>query len=356
MAGLTLENVSKDFGGGAAVDGVSLEMRDGEFLAVLGPSGCGKTTLLRLVAGFERVTGGTIRIGARAVSMPGSHVPPEDRRVGVVFQSYALWPHMDVAGNIAYPLRVAGRERADIERRVAQALDTVGLSGLGARRPADLSGGQRQRVALARCLVMEPSVVLLDEPLANLDTHLRGAMQREFEDYHRRTGTTMVYITHDQAEAMALADRIAVMSSGRLVQLAPPASLYREPVSRMVAEFIGQASVVLGDVLSDEAAGRVRARVFGLDCVLRAAPGQTARRGAEICLRPDDIGFSETGGQTGHATIRRMSYRGGAFALEVSPDAAPDTVLRLGVREPTTLATGGRLTLAITDGWVIPAS
>jgi iron(III) transport system ATP-binding protein len=307
MAGLTLENVSKDFGAAAVVDGVSLEMRDGEFLAVLGPSGCGKTTLLRLVAGFERVTGGTIRIGARAVSMPGVHVPPEDRRVGVVFQSYALWPHMDVAGNIAYPLRVAGRERADIERRVAQALDTVGLSGLGARRPADLSGGQRQRVALARCLVMEPSVVLLDEPLANLDTHLRGAMQREFEDYHRRTGTTMIYITHDQAEAMALADRIAVMSSGRLVQLAPPARLYREPVSRMVAEFIGQASVVLGDVLSNEAAGRVRARVFGLDCVLRAAPGQTARRDAEICLRPDDIGFSEAGAQKGHATIRRMS-------------------------------------------------
>jgi iron(III) transport system ATP-binding protein len=181
-------------------------------------------------------------------------------------------------------------------------------------------------------------------------------MQREFEDYHRRTGTTMIYITHDQAEAMALADRIAVMSSGRLVQLAPPARLYREPVSRMVAEFIGQASVVLGDVLSNEAAGRVRARVFGLDCVLRAAPGQTARRDAEICLRPDDIGFSEAGAQKGHATIRRMSYRGGAFALEVSPDAAPDTVLRLGVREPTTLATGGRLTLAITDGWVIPAS
>jgi iron(III) transport system ATP-binding protein len=195
MAGLTLETVSKDFGGAAAVDGVSLEMRDGEFLAVLGPSGCGKTTLLRLVAGFERVTSGTIRIGARAVSTPGGHVPPEERRVGVVFQSYALWPHMDVAGNIAYPLRVAGRARDDIDRRVAQALDTVGLSGLGARRPADLSGGQRQRVALARCLVMEPSVVLLDEPLANLDTHLRGAMQREFEDYHRRTGTTMVYIT-----------------------------------------------------------------------------------------------------------------------------------------------------------------
>jgi ABC-type Fe3+/spermidine/putrescine transport system ATPase subunit len=176
--------------------------------------------------------------------------------VGVVFQSYALWPHMDVAGNVAYPLRVAGIAEGEMRRRVDQALETVGLSGLGARRPADLSGGQRQRVALARCLVMEPSLVLLDEPLANLDTHLRGAMQREFDEYHRRTGTTMLYITHDQAEAMALADRVAVMSQGRLVQLAPPSRLYREPATRMVAEFIGHASVLDCDVLSATDAGR----------------------------------------------------------------------------------------------------
>jgi iron(III) transport system ATP-binding protein len=356
MAGLTLDGVSKEFGGVAAVDGVSLEMRDGEFLAVLGPSGCGKTTLLRLVAGFERVTRGAIRIGARTMSSDAGHVPPEERRVGVVFQTYALWPHMDVAGNVAYPLRVAGQGREEIARRVAQALETVGLSGFGARRPADLSGGQRQRVALARCLVMEPSLVLLDEPLANLDTHLRGAMQREFEDYHRRTGTTMLYITHDQAEAMALADRIAVMSQGRLVQVAPPARLYREPATRMVAEFIGQASVVPGDVLAATEGGRVRARVFGLDCTLRAAPGQQPRAGADICLRPDDIAFEDTGAGPGNATIRRMRYRGGAFALDVVPDAAPDAALRLAVREPTPLSPGARLTLAVADGWVIPSS
>ena len=356
MAGLTLDGVTKEFGGAAAVDGVSLDLRDGEFLAVLGPSGCGKTTLLRLVAGFERVTRGTIRIGDHAVSSDAAHVPPEDRRVGVVFQSYALWPHMDVAGHIAYPLRVAAQPREAIDRRVAQALETVGLSGLGARRPADLTGGQRERVALARCLVMEPSLVLLDEPLANLDTHLRGAMQREFEDYHRRTGTTMVYITHDQAEAMALADRIAVMSRGKLVQLAPPARLYREPATRMIAEFVGQASVVAGDVLSGCEAGRVRARVFGLDCALRAAPGETSRAGAEICLRPDDIETCVAGAGAGNATVRRMSYRGGAFALEVAPDAAPEAALRLTVREPSDLSPGSRLTLSIADGWVIPSS
>jgi iron(III) transport system ATP-binding protein len=356
MAGLTLGNVTKEFGGVPAVDDVSLEMRDGEFLAVLGPSGCGKTTLLRLVAGFERVTNGTIRIGERTMSGARGHVPPEERRVGVVFQTYALWPHMDVAGNVAYPLRVAGQGRDEIARRVAQALETVGLSGFGTRRPADLSGGQRQRVALARCLVMEPALVLLDEPLANLDTHLRGAMQREFEDYHRRTGTTMLYITHDQAEAMALADRIAVMSQGKLIQVAPPARLYREPATRMVAEFIGQASVVVGDVLSAAEGGRVRARVFGLDCALRAAPGQTPRAGAGICLRPDDIDHRPAGDGPGNATIRRMSYRGGAFALEAAPDAAPDAVLRLAAREPTSLAPGGRLALTVADGWVIPSS
>jgi iron(III) transport system ATP-binding protein len=356
MAGLTLETVTKEFGGVPAVDGVSLEMQDGEFLAVLGPSGCGKTTLLRLVAGFERVTRGTITIGTQTMSAADGHVPPEDRRVGVVFQTYALWPHMDVAGNVAYPLRVAGQDREEIARRTAQALETVGLSGFGGRRPADLSGGQRQRVALARCLVMEPSLVLLDEPLANLDTHLRGAMQREFEDYHRRTGTTMLYITHDQAEAMALADRIAVMSQGRLIQLAPPTRLYREPATRMVAEFIGQASVVSGDVLSAVDGGRVRARVFGLECVLRAAPGHAARAGAEICLRPDDIVFAEAPAGGGNATIRRMSYRGGAFAIEAAPDSAPETALRLAAREPTALAPGARLTLGVADGWVIPAA
>jgi iron(III) transport system ATP-binding protein len=351
-----LDQVAKDFDGVQAVDGVSIDVGDGEFIAVLGPSGCGKTTILRLIAGFERISRGRITIAGQAVSSPDAHVPPERRRVGVVFQSYALWPHMDVAGNVGFPLRVAALPMDQIARRVAQALETVGLSGLGARRPADLSGGQRQRVALARCLVMEPGVVLLDEPLANLDTHLRGAMQREFAEYHRRTGTTMLYITHDQAEAMALADRIAVMSHGRLVQLASPSRLYREPATRMVAEFIGQASVLPCDVLSAEQDGRVRARVLGRECELRAASGTRPRSNAWVCLRPDDLSYRPVAFGPGAGILRRMTYRGGGYTIEAIPDAMPETVLRLQAQEPLPagLCPGARLDLGIRDGWVIP--
>ena len=179
---------------------------------MLGASGCGKTTLLRQIAGFDKVESGRIVIGDTVVSAIDRHVPPERRRIGIVFQSYALWPHMTVAENVAYGLTVAGVKDPERARRVDAALALVELDGFGERRPSMLAGGQRQRVALARCLVTEPTLVLLDEPLANLDVHLRAAMEDEFADFHARTGTTMVYVTHDQSEAMALADRIAVMS------------------------------------------------------------------------------------------------------------------------------------------------
>ena len=240
MAELTLAHVTKRFGDVTAVDDVTLDVRDGELVALLGPSGCGKTTILRLIAGFESVSAGEISFDGELVSAVTRHVPPERRRVGIVFQSYALWPHMSVGANVGYPLRVAKVDGEEYRSKVDAALETVGLTGLGSRRPADLSGGQRQRVALARCLVMEPSLVLLDEPLANLDVHLRAAMEEEFVDFHGKTGATMLYITHDQAEAMALADRVAVMDDGRLVQVADPHTLYEEPATTMVADFIGQ--------------------------------------------------------------------------------------------------------------------
>ena len=242
MAELTLGHVTKRFGDVTAVDDVTLDVRDGELVALLGPSGCGKTTILRLIAGFESVSAGEIRFDGELMSAVTRHVPPERRRVGIVFQSYALWPHMSVGANVGYPLRVARVSGEEYRSKVEAALETVGLTGLGSRRPADLSGGQRQRVALARCLVMEPSLVLLDEPLANLDVHLRAAMEEEFVDFHGKTGATMLYITHDQAEAMALADRVAVMDDGRLVQVADPHTLYEEPATTMVADFIGQGS------------------------------------------------------------------------------------------------------------------
>ena len=350
MTRLTLASLQKHYGAIAAVKGIDLDVAEGELVSLLGPSGCGKTTTLRCVAGFELPTGGLISFDSADVTM----LPPERRDIGMVFQNYALFPHMDVRENLRFGLQMRKVPSAEVERRVDAVLAMVQLGGMGDRYPRQLSGGQQQRVALARALVIEPKLLLLDEPLANLDTHLRGAMQREFDEYHRRTGTTMLYITHDQAEAMALADRVAVMSQGRLVQLAPPSRLYREPATRMVAEFIGHASVLDCDVLSATDAGRARARVLGIDCVLRAAPGEAPRRAAAACLRPDDLAFAPAAPGAGHATLRRVTYRGGSFALEAAPDAAPDATLRLVAPEPFALEPGARVSLEVRDGWIIP--
>ena len=354
MARLTLGNVTKRFGDVTALCGVDLEVGDGELLAVLGPSGCGKTTLLRLIAGFERLTEGTIALGDHTVSEPDAHVPAERRRVGFVFQSYALWPHMTVAGNVGYPLPIMGVSGHDYARRVQDALEMVGLESLALRRPAELSGGQQQRVALARCLVMEPSIVLLDEPLANLDVNLRASMQEEVIAFHRRTATTMLYITHDQAESMALADRIAVMDRGRFVQLAAPSSLYREPATPMVAGFIGHGSVVEAEVLSAAVDGHCAARVFGVEGTLRCAEGQRPAKSAPIFLRPENLAIVGDDQAGVAATVRRITYQGGRFLVEAVPALRPETSLVLILPEPMTLAEGSSLTLRIDGGWVIP--
>ncbi|MFD2845553.1 ABC transporter ATP-binding protein [Paracoccus cavernae] len=224
MTGLRLSNIGRSYGETKVLTGIDLEIAAGEFVAVLGPSGCGKTTLLRLVAGFDRPDEGTITLGDRLVAGGKVMVPPERRGIGIVFQNYALWPHMSVAENVGYALKVARLPGAEREARVARALGTVNLTAFAARRPADLSGGQRQRVALARCLAAGSDLVLLDEPLANLDVHLRATMEDEFRRFHRESGATLVYVTHDQSEAMAMADRIAVMDRGRLLQCASPES------------------------------------------------------------------------------------------------------------------------------------
>ncbi len=349
MAQLTLERLSKDFGTIRAVDGVTLTVEDGEFLALLGPSGCGKTTILRLIAGFERPTSGRVLFDGTEMSGSGAHVPPEQRRVGIVFQSYALWPHMSVADNVGYPLRVAGVNARDRRGPVLDALTTVGLESLAARRPADLSGGQRQRVALARCLVMKPRILLFDEPLANLDVHLRAAMQGEFVDLHRKTRTTIVYITHDQAEAMAMADRIAVMSDGHIEQTAAPEILYDEPETPMVGNFIGEGVIVEATLTEAPVEGRGRARVFGHECTVRA--GSHATNGpVRLCLRPEALRPDE--GRGFAATVRRTSYRGGVYAVEATADDAK-TPVRLWLRRPP--AVGEKLRIAVDDAWVIPS-
>ncbi|NYZ11656.1 ABC transporter ATP-binding protein [Azospirillum sp. RWY-5-1] len=349
---LTIDSATRHYAGtrAPAVDGVSITVEAGEFLALLGPSGCGKSTLLRMIAGFERLDSGRVAVGGRPMSGPGLHVPPEERRIGLVFQSYALWPHMTVAGNVAYPLETAGVAKPERAERVAAALATVGLDGFDTRRPAELSGGQRQRVALARCLVMRPELVLLDEPLANLDVHLRASMEEEFASFHARTGATMVYVTHDQAEAMALATRIAVLDQGRLAQLAAPRDLYREPATPMVAGFVGQGALVPATVTGPATHGRAPVRLLGVDAVLRVRPGEEPGE-ALVCLRPEDLEPAPDGPL--EVRIARAAYKGGFVLVEAVPaGGGPRLVLRLpGHTHPVA---GESLRLAIRDGWVVP--
>jgi iron(III) transport system ATP-binding protein len=345
VAGLRIDGVSKFFGVQAALEDVTLDVSGGEFLALLGPSGCGKTTMLRLVAGFETVSAGRITLGERIVSSADVHVPPERRRTGIVFQSYALWPHMSVAENVAYALKVQGMGRAERDERVRKALDLVGLADYAARRPALLSGGQRQRVALARCLAMEPDIVLLDEPLANLDAHLRASMEEEFAAFHRRTGTTMVYITHDQAEAMALADRIAVMDKGRILQAAAPATLYREPADETVARFIGAGMILPCDVAGE------KVTVLGRQARVRRPAGAPASGAGKLCVRAHDLAFAESGVP---GRVERLVYRGGGYLADVAVEGL-ETPLRVETTEPAPVVIGQQVCMAIRDGWLLPA-
>jgi len=358
MARLTVEHLVKSFGSFRALDDVSLAVGDGEFVAILGASGCGKTTLLRQIAGFDRADGGRIVIGETPVSAPDRHVPPERRRIGIVFQSYALWPHMTVAENVGYGLDTAGVREPERSRRIADALALVRLDGFADRRPALLSGGQRQRVALARCLVTEPSLVLLDEPLANLDVHLRAGMEDQFAQFHARTRTTMVYITHDQAEAMALADRIAVMDKGRVLQFAAPSTLYREPADATVARFIGEGIIVPVGVRAVPGDGHCTVDLFGMPVRMRCAPGQRAGDASAV-LRSGDLVPASASDPALAAIVVRTIYKGGHFRIEArlaSPaPGAHDVVLHLDVPEPSSLAAGAPMTIAVRDGWVLPA-
>lgn len=245
MAELRLERLSKDFAGQSVVRDLNLTIPQGAFTALLGPSGCGKTTTLRILAGLEQLSEGRVWLGDRLLADKTLHTPPEQRDMGMVFQSYALWPHMTVAENVGYPLKLRNVNGAARHKQVMEALEVVELGAFAERSPQELSGGQRQRVALARCLVAEPQVVLLDEPLANLDRHLRATMEQTFRDFHRRTGATFIYVTHDQAEAMALASHIAVMHRGELMQWGTPQALYQQPQNGWVARFIGKGSVLM---------------------------------------------------------------------------------------------------------------
>ena len=245
MHSVTLDNISRRFGAFVAVDGISLHVERGEFVTLLGPSGCGKTTTLRMVAGLETNDAGRILIGDRVVNDPqaGLFIAPERRELGMVFQSYAIWPHMTVFDNVAYPLRVRRRARTVIRDRVMETLRLVEMDKFADRPAPALSGGQQQRVAIARALVAEPAVLLLDEPLSNLDARLRAQMGDEFRALQKLTGITTLYVTHDQDEAMALSDRVVVMQTGRVLQVGRPETIYQRPASRAVAEFFGNPNL-----------------------------------------------------------------------------------------------------------------
>ena len=303
--GVRIEQVNLSYGDNHVLKSIDLDIRPGEFFAFLGPSGCGKTTLLRLIAGFNHADSGRVLVGEKDIS----GLPPWKRDIGMVFQSYALWPHMTVARNVAFGLEEKRVPRAEIGPRVAAALELVGLTGLDQRRPAQLSGGQQQRVALARTIAVEPKLLLLDEPLSNLDAKLRVQVRRELRELQRRLGLTTIFVTHDQEEANTVCDRIAVMNQGVIQQVGTPKDLYEQPANLFVANFLGTANIVEGRLTGDGAS-----RVFEVagDLKIPVPADQEVAPGARMVFRPQDCTIVGTGESTGPdrtAAVGTVTYR-----------------------------------------------
>jgi iron(III) transport system ATP-binding protein len=339
MAEVRLEGVSKRFGQFEALMDFSETVRDGEFVSLLGPSGCGKTTSLRIVAGFERATAGRVLIGERLVSCSrsGTYVPPENRNIGMVFQSYAVWPHMNVFANVGYPLKVRKTPRKELRAKVERVLDLVHLSGLEERLPNQLSGGQQQRVALARALVAEPALLLLDEPLSNLDAKLRESMRFEIKDVQQRLGVTVIYVTHDQAEAMVMSDRIVVMNQGRVQQVDVPRAIYDAPANQFVADFIGLINFLEATVIArtgDEGEVQVKGAPGAAPIKSRIPAGLAAGDRLLLAVRPEAVGLASGPGEDAiPGRVTRRIYLGneteyrvaiGDVELRAAADAADD--------------------------------
>jgi ABC-type Fe3+/spermidine/putrescine transport system ATPase subunit len=345
MTTLLLEEVTKTFGGSNAVEDMNLVVESGESVVLLGPSGCGKTTTLRMIAGFENPTSGTIRIGDKLVAGDGIFVPPENREVGVVFQSYALWPHMTVAENVSFGLTTRSRRavkklnKSDLSAAANRALAQVQLDNLGSRYPHELSGGQQQRVALARALITQPGVLLLDEPLSNLDTRLREDMRFEIRRLQRESGITMVYITHDRTEALGLADRVVSLRSGRIQQVGPPEELYQRPVSKFVAQSLGPANVLVQLVTGQS----VRLRSSSS----RRVP-YTAGQQIQVCVRPHDVSIL-AGSDGSNAVIENRSFLGDETHYLVAIDGVEETC-RVFDRDWSNYEVGSRIWININDG------
>lgn len=359
---LVLDSVCKRFGSTVAADAVSFTVTNGEFVTLLGPSGCGKTTTLRMIAGFIPPDAGAIRIGDTLVSDParGILVPPERRRLGMVFQSYAVWPHMTVFENVAYPLRARRIARQEIARRVRETLDLVHMGELEARVPSQLSGGQQQRVALARALIDHPKVLLLDEPLSNLDAKLRESMRIEIKRLQRLSGITIVLVTHDQIEAMVMSDRIAVMHRGRVLQVGTPEDVYARPADRFVAGFLGKANFV--PVIIDGEEVRIALPSVQIPAPLhpsdraamleRTSAALRSRTEATLVVRTEDVLVDDHRG-TLPVTVRERFYVGDTVLLFVDAEGLS---LQITAPKHVDASPGRELRIAFADGTLMPRS
>lgn len=334
-AALCCQSLHKKFNGTVAVEDVSFSLDQGEILCLLGPSGCGKTTTLRLIAGFEEPHGGTIAIAGRTVASPGVFVRPEHRRVGVVFQEYALFPHMTVEENVGYGIR----NRNQRQRRVEELLTLVGLQNMGKRRPHELSGGQQQRVALARALAPGPDLILLDEPFSNLDANLRQQLRWELLEILKNEGKTAVFVTHDQEEALALGDWIAVMDEGRVLQLGTPEEIYQRPVSEKVAALVGEANWIEADVSRSTAY-----------CVLGPLPVDSGLKGkARLMIRPETIEIEPD--KQGKSTVVQRQFLGPTQLVALS--LGSDVTIKARIPSTQRVEVGSRVQIRLTQTPVV---
>jgi spermidine/putrescine ABC transporter ATP-binding subunit len=324
---IQLRDVVKRFGAVVAVDRATADVEDGELFTLLGPSGCGKTTLLRLIAGFHRADSGEIRFGDRRVDQ----LPPYERNIGMVFQNYALWPHMTVRANVTYGLRLRKLPAAEIARRLGEGLRKVNLAGLEERYPGQLSGGQQQRVALARALVLNPDILLLDEPLSNLDAKIRVHVRAEIKSLQRELGITTIYVTHDQEEALSLSDRIAVMREGRILQISTPKALYERPVDRFVADFVGINNFLPGICRERRADHAVVETPLG---PMRGRPAAAVTAGAPcvLAVRPENVTLDGADDNAVEGRITFASYLGNTLRYDV--ETSGGLVLKVDVRDP----------------------
>ena len=301
MSTITINHITKSFGPNTVLKDFTETFGDGEFITLLGPSGCGKTTMLRIIAGFEKPTSGELWIDDQLVSSGKTFVPPEKRNIGMVFQSYAVWPHMNVFDNVAYPLRIQKQSKEKIREAVGKVLEIVHLSQYTERLPSQLSGGQQQRIALARALVAEPKLLLLDEPLSNLDAKLRESMRFEIKEIQQRTGITVVYVTHDQTEAMAMSDRIFLINSGVVQQCGTPREIYNQPANQFVADFLGKVDFFKGEVSGE--------RIVFPSMGGQSLPYSGDRTGrVDVAIRPENLFFAEDGPLSG--TLETVYYLG----------------------------------------------